>query len=198
MTYGVSGSVISEPGLYSNPGIKTAEGGMTPLGMNQSQNSAEDELVPLPKLPPTTEDDLVPLPRLPKVTDDELVPLPKGPLLTQEDKKALAQARISRISLNKKLKRNCLVVGTGELELIPLKLVVGVGELTFDESMIFNEETGQWEKKEGKIIIGEGELSFVDLPSDTGKTEPSTLHTVISNGMEILKMTAKMVVNLFK
>lgn len=198
MTYGVSGSIISEPGLYSNPGIKTSEGGMTPLGMNQSQSSPEDELVPLPKLPPTSEDDLVPLPRLPKVTDDDLVPLPKGPLLTNADKKALAQARISRIALNKKLTRNCLTVGTGQLEMPTPRFVVGIGELSFDESMIFNEETGEWEKREGKIIVGEGELIFEDLPSPKDKTEPSRLQTVISNGMEILKTTAKSVINLFK
>lgn len=198
LTYGISGSIISEPGLYSNPGIKTSEGGITPTGINYSDASNDDDLVPLPKLPPASEDDLVPLPKLPKAPLDELTPLDKSLLLSPADKKALAQARISRLNLNKSLRRNCIEIGTGKLEIIPLRLVVGVGELTFDDSMIYNEDIGKWEKREGKIVVGEGELIFEELPSGVDKTEPSILHTVISNGMEILKTTVKSVINLFK
>lgn len=198
ITYGISGSIISEPGLYSNPGIKTSEGGMTPLGINYSDASEDDELVPLPKIPPASEDDLTPLPKLPKAPLDELTPLDKGLLLSPADKKALAQAKISRLNLNKKLKRNCFEIGEGKLEITPLKFVVGIGEVEFDDSMIYNEETGKWEKREGKIVVGIGELTFEELPSGPEKAEPSMLQTVISNGMEILKKTAKSVVNLFK
>lgn len=143
LTYGVSGSIISEPGLYSNPGMKTSEGGITPTGINYADASNDDDLVPLPKIPPASEDDLVPLPKLPKAPLDELMPLEKSLLLSPADKKALAQARISRLNLNKSLKRNCIVVSTGKLEIIPTRIVIGEGELTFDESLIYNEETGK-------------------------------------------------------
>jgi hypothetical protein len=198
LTYGISGSIISEPGLYSNPGLKTSEGGITPQGINYADASDEDELVPLPKIPPVNEDDLMPLPKIPKAPLDELLPLDKSLLLSPADKKALAQAKISRLNLNKKLNRNCFEIGEGKMELTPLRFVVGEGELTFDDSMIYNEETGKWEKREGKIVVGEGELTFEELPSGPDKAEPSMLQTVISNGMEILKKTAKTVVNLFK
>lgn len=211
-TYGISGTVLSEPGLYSNPGMKTSEGGITPQGINYADANQDDELVPLPKLPPASEDDLTPLPRIPKEPMDELTPLPKIPkspsedlvpldknlLLSPADKKALAQAQISRLTLNKKLKRNCFDIGTGKLELVTPRIVVGEGELIFEESMVYEEETGQWGKQKGKIVVGEGELIFEEplIPAD--KTEATKLQTVINNGMEILKTTVKSVINLFK
>lgn len=198
LTYGISGSVISEPGLYSNPGIKTSEGGMTPQGINYSDASEDDELVPLPKIPPASEEDLTPLPKLPKAPMDELLPLDKNLLFSPADKKALAEAKLSRLNLNKKLSTKCFVLGTGELEFIAPKIVVGAGDLEFDDSLVYNEETGKWEKKELNFVVGVGELTFLDLPNGTDKAEPSMLRTVISNGMEILKKTAKSVVNLFK
>ncbi|TAH00928.1 MAG: hypothetical protein EAZ17_05860 [Sphingobacteriales bacterium] len=211
-TFGISGTVLSEPGLYGNPGMKTSEGGITPQGINYADANDDDELIPLPKLPPASEDDLTPLPRIfkepldelnplpkiPKAPLDDLVPLDKGLLLSPADKKALAQAHIARLSLNKKLKRNCINVGTGKLEVITPKIVVGEGELIFEESMIYEEKTGQWGKQKGKIVVGEGELIFEELPTGSDKTEPSKLQTIINNGMEILKTTAKSVANLFK
>ncbi|MGB4770493.1 MAG: hypothetical protein WBP58_03495 [Chitinophagaceae bacterium] len=91
-TYGISGIVLSEPGLYGNTGIKTSEGDITPQNINYADANQDDELVPLPKLPPASEDDLVPLPRISKELLDELVPLDKRLLLSPSDKRALALA----------------------------------------------------------------------------------------------------------
>ena len=197
LTYGISGKTLSEPGLFSNPGIKTSEGGITPLGINYADASADDELVPLPKLPPTSEDDLTPLPKITKDPED-LVPLDKNLLKQSAELKALVQAKLARMTLNKKLKRNCYEVGLGTLDFHPTRLVVGIGEISFDDTMEYNEETGKWEKRKGKIVVGIGEISFEELPLTPEQAEPSILKTVISNGMELLKETAKTVVNLFK
>ncbi len=216
LSYGVSNNIITEPGLFSNAGITTSEGGMAPLGVNYADNSADDELVPLPKLPAASEDDLTPLPKIPAVKEDELTPLPKLPkapadeltpldkglLLSPADRKALAQAVLTRASLNKALKNKCLKVSMGKLDMRTPKLVVTMGDFTFDESYVFNEESGEWEKKTGKLVVTYGDFEFDESKTTPNTTDPSppasTLKTVISTGMEMLKETAKSFVNLFR
>lgn len=77
LPFSISSSVISEPGLYSNPGMKTSEGDITPQGLHYADPIHDDELVPLPKLPPLSEDDLMPLPWIPHEPLDELNPVLK-------------------------------------------------------------------------------------------------------------------------
>lgn len=77
LPFRISSSVISEPGLYSNPGMKTPEGDITPQGLHYADANPDDALVPLSKLPPVNEDHLMPLPWIPNEPLDELNPLPK-------------------------------------------------------------------------------------------------------------------------
>jgi len=213
-TYGLNSYMISEPGLYNNPGMKTSEGGITPLGLNYADANQNDELVPLPKLPPASEDDLTPLPRIPKEPLDELTPLPKIPtpspddlvplnknlLVSPADKRALALSYATRISLNKTLKRNCLGVKEAEVNFTEpkVKFKTEFGELFFEEPSVYNEESGKWEKAKGKIVVGIGEIQGGGFPDSAGETEPSKLQTVINNGMELPNSKTKPTNNLFK
>jgi len=74
----------------------------------------------------------------------------------------LTQAHISRLWLNKKRKRNYLDVGTGKHERSAPRIVVGKGELIFQEPSILAD-----------------------------RTEATKLQTVVNNGMEILITTIK-------
>ncbi|QNA46388.1 tetratricopeptide repeat protein [Lacibacter sediminis] len=189
LSFGIGKSNITEPGLYGNPYFKTADGNISQSGNNYAGSYADDELVPITKIPPF---ELEPL-------DKKLLPKKPGSL-SAFDKKALAEANIYRQLLNKKLKTDCsFIVGQGTLEFEEPKLIVGRGELTFEgKTYIYDEAKDDWiEKTETKFIVGVGELIFEELPPEQ-PVKPSMLETVISNGMQMITKAGSTIINLFK
>lgn len=189
LSYSMGKSNITEPGLYGNPYFKTADGNISQSGNSYANSSTDDELVPIIKIPPF---ELEPL-------DKKLLPKKPG-ALSPLDKKAMAEASIYRLLLNKKLTTDCgFKVEQGTFQFDEPKFVVDKGELTFEgKTYIYDEKTDNWiEKEEAKFIVGVGEL-FFEEPIPQPPVKPNMLETVISNGMQMITKIGKNIINLFR
>ncbi len=182
-TIGAGSGYIFEPGLYGNAYIKSANGSVNPLGINYA-NNADDELVPIPRIPP--QDELTPL-------DPKLLNKNKKP--SAGDIEKLNRAKLAKELLNKMMQTKCkgdkepFTVGLGELILEDIP-EVGLGELEF-----WDEEAQEWvpakemEARE-KFQVGLGELILEDV-----KTEG--LQTTITNGLQYVERGINFIRNLF-
>lgn len=233
ISFGID-NTITEPGLYGNPYLKTAEGSISQSGNTYADNNDEDELVPLAKIPPVKsspdEDELVPLQKIPPSNSntsdkDELVPLSKIPPsnskpankrpgeVTRADEIALIKAMLARKMMNKSLNTDCFKMGKGELTMEePETIVMLPGTLEFNgEVSVFDPATGTWknkpkgkivvgvgeliweegpapEKPTGKIVVGPGELIWPGDPAPGSASKKSVMKTTLSNAVELIEI----------
>lgn len=188
ISFGVGKTVITEPGLYGNPYIKTANGSINQSGYNYADNS-DDELVPLPKIPPV--DELTPLD--PKLLDNN-----KNQKVNKEDAQKLQQAKLARQLLNKMMTADCsgkkekekFTVGLGELVLEPV-FEVGLGELELwdDEMKAWVNSKDEYRFEDG-FTVGLGKLELLEI-------ETNGLQTTITNGLEAIGTSKNFIKGLF-
>ena len=174
LSFGID-NTITEPGLYGNPYLKTAEGSISQNGNTYADNNDEDELVPLPKIPP-----------MEKTPADK-----KTGEVIRPDEIAIIKAKLARLILNQRLKTDCLKVGEGTLEFEePTTMVMLPGTLEFEgEVSTFDPATGKWkDKPKGKIVVGVGELVWPEAPPAGKKVKSSIMKTTLSNAVELIEM----------
>lgn len=175
ISFGVDNSSITEPGLYGNPYIKTAEGSISQNGNTYADSNPEDELEPLVKIPPMN-----------KIPSDKNV----GEV-SKADEIAIIKAKMTRLLLNQRLKTDCMKVVKGELELEePTTMVMLPGTLEFNgEISTFDPVTGKWEKKpKGKIVVGIGELIFEEGPPVNKPLKSTMMKATLSNAVEMIQI----------
>ncbi len=176
ISFGVGKSSITEPGLYGNPYIKTANGSINQSGFNYADNSG-DELTPISKIPFV--DELTP--PNPKLPTNQ-----KNQKLTKQDAQQLLKAKLARQLLNKLMTADC------PDKIKKPKLKIDIGKIEFEDEPGINIEVGEIEfLDESNISVETGKIEFVDEPQvsvEMGKVEFEDMATngiqpTITNGL---------------
>lgn len=176
ISFGVGKSSITEPGLYGNPYIKTANGSINQSGFNYADNSG-DELTPISKIPFV--DELTP--PNPKLPTNQ-----KNQKLTKQDAQQLLKAKLARQLLNKLMTADC------PDKIKKPKLKIDIGKIEFEDEPGINIEVGEIEfLDESNISVETGKIEFVDEPKvsvEMGKVEFEDMATngiqpTITNGL---------------